>query len=313
MGRPPARRAAGAGDRYGRPDHLPSRADRSGAPVRGRDEQWRERNLTAARQDLGRTYLRASGPADPDRPAAGSARSQRPGAGRRSSSAGGGDGDAAAPARRIRRKPIPGDVASEIKTFGAPRQAAALEAKLTDAARAYERERYSEALSALRDLARAMPAAASVRELYGLTLYRLGRWKEALRELQAFVELSGSVDQHPVLADCERALGNHARVEVLWSELRTAGAGSDVLAEGRLVMAGSLADRGRFADAIALVEPAALRAVRKPLDRHVRQWYSLADLYERSGDLPRARDLFRKVVDADPDLSDALERLAALR
>ncbi|MHB1972865.1 MAG: tetratricopeptide repeat protein, partial [Acidimicrobiales bacterium] len=235
------------------------------------------------------------------------------GAGRRSTSAGGVDADAAAPARRIRRKPVPGDVASEIRSFGAPRQAAALEAKLADAARAYERERYSEALSALRDLARTVPAAASVRELYGLTLYRLGRWKEALREMQAFVELSGSVDQHPVLADCERALGHHARVEVLWSELRTAGAGSDVLAEGRLVMAGSLADRGRFADAIALVEPAALRSVRKPLDRHVRQWYSLADLYERSGDLPRARELFRKVVNADPDLSDALERLAALR
>ncbi len=200
----------------------------------------------------------------------------------------------------------------EIRSFGAPRQAA-LEAKLADAARAYEHDRYGEALAVLREIARAVPGVPSVRELYGLAFYRVGRWKEALRELRAFVELTGSVDQNPVIADCERALGHHGRVEELWSELRRAGAGSDVLAEGRLVMAGSLADRGRVSDAIALLEPAATRPVRRPLDRHLRQWYALADLYERSGDIPRARELFRRVVDADAELSDAAIRLAGLR
>jgi tetratricopeptide (TPR) repeat protein len=188
---------------------------------------------------------------------------------------------------------MPADVTSDLRSFGTARQAAALELRLADAARSYERERYSEALSSLRDIARTVPGVAAVRELYGLTLYRLGRWKEALRELGAFVELSASVDQHPVMADCERALGRHGRVEDLWAELRRTGAGSDVLAEGRLVMAGSLADRGRLADAIMLLEPAALRPVRKPLARHIRQWSALADLYERSSDLPRARELFR--------------------
>ncbi|HVC25260.1 MAG TPA: tetratricopeptide repeat protein [Acidimicrobiales bacterium] len=208
---------------------------------------------------------------------------------------------------------MPGAVATEIRSFGTPRQAAALEARLADAARAYERDRYTDALSALRDLARTVPGVAAVRELYGLTLYRLGRWKDALRELNSFIDLTGSVDQHPVVADCERALGRHARVEALWADLRRAGAGSDVLAEGRLVMAGSFADRGRLADAIALLEPAVHRQVRKPLDRHLRQWYALADLYERSGDLPRSRELFRRVVDADAELSDAVVRLANLR
>lgn len=208
---------------------------------------------------------------------------------------------------------MPSEVASEIRSFGTARQAAALESRLADAVRAYERDRYSEALSTLREIARTVPGVAAVRELYGLTLYRLGRWKEALRQMNAFVELTGSVDQHPVIADCERALGRHARVEELWAELRRAGAGSDVLAEGRLVMAGSLADRGRLADAIALLEPTVQRQVRKPVPRHVRQWYALADLYERSGDLPRARELFRRVVDSDAELSDALERLANLR
>jgi len=193
------------------------------------------------------------------------------------------------------------------------RDSEVLAARLADATRAYDRDRYEQALSMLRSLARSAPRSPEVRELFGLTLYRLGRWEDALHELRLFSELSGSVDQLPVLADCERALGHYDAVAALWAELRKAGAGSDVLTEGRLVMAGALADRGRLGEAIALLEPAALREVRKPLDRHIRQWYALADLYERSGDLPRAREMFRRVVDSDPELSDATERLAGLR
>jgi tetratricopeptide (TPR) repeat protein len=204
-------------------------------------------------------------------------------------------------------------VSTELRQAASPREVARIELRLADAARAYERERYTDALSVLRELVRSAPGAASVRELYGLSFYRLGRWKEAIRELRAFVELTGSVDQHPVLADCERALGHHDAVEALWHELRQAGAGSDILAEGRLVMAGSLADRGRLADAIEMLAPAANREVRRPMDRHIRQWYALSDLYERSGDLPRAREYFTRVISADAEFSNTAERLAALR
>jgi hypothetical protein len=38
----------------------------------------------------------------------------------------------------------------------------------------------------------------------------------------------------------------------------------------------------------------------------------LGDLYERAGDLPRARDLFARVASFDDDPLDAAERLAAL-
>ena len=200
-----------------------------------------------------------------------------------------------------------------MSSFPSKRLAAHLEARLAEAARAYERDRYYDALSILRELARTAPGVGAMRELYGLTLYRLGNWRAALRELRAFSELTGSVDQYPVAADCERALGHDARVGEIWSDLRRAGASSDVVAEGRLVMAGSLADCGRIDEAIALLEPAAARHVNRPQERHVRQWYLLADLYERSGDIPRARELFGRVVAADPELSDAAERLAALR
>jgi hypothetical protein len=53
--------------------------------------------------------------------------------------------------------------------------------------------------------------------------------------------------------------------------------------------------------------------VKKPKDHHLRQWYALADLYERAGDIPRARDLFNRVASIDPDAFDIRERLQALR
>jgi hypothetical protein len=41
--------------------------------------------------------------------------------------------------------------------------------------------------------------------------------------------------------------------------------------------------------------------------------YALADLHERAGDLPRARELFGIVAANDPELGDVEARLRALR
>ena len=61
-----------------------------------------------------------------------------------------------------------------------------LEAKVKDAGKAFRRERFEEARAILRPLAEQAPTAESVRELLGLTYYRLGRWKLAVTELEAF-------------------------------------------------------------------------------------------------------------------------------
>ena len=39
----------------------------------------------------------------------------------------------------------------------------------------------------------------------------------------------------------------------------------------------------------------------------------LGDVVERSGDVPRARQLFRRVADADPSFADVQSRIRALR
>jgi tetratricopeptide (TPR) repeat protein len=187
-----------------------------------------------------------------------------------------------------------------------------LESGLKDASRAFRRDRYEEARKILRPLAERAPTAVSVRELLGLTYYRLGKWKQATTELEAFRELSGSTEQHPVLADCYRALGRHAAVAELWEELRAVSPSAPLVAEGRIVYAGSLADQGRLTDAIGVLE-AAKRPAKRPQEHHLRLAYALADLYERAGDVPKARQLFTVVASGDPDLGDVAARLRALR
>ena len=190
------------------------------------------------------------------------------------------------------------------------KRAVRLEGRLSDAATAYAAERYPEARAVLAPVVAEVPDLAEARELYGLTLYRLGRWREAARELDAFVELTGgSTEQHPVLADCRRALGQYSRVEELWEELRTSSPSGPLVNEGRIVAAGALADQGRLADAIALLGKG-FRIPMRPMDLHLRRAYALADLYERSGDVPQARLLFTQVARAEPDFLDAAERAA---
>ncbi|HKN40633.1 MAG TPA: hypothetical protein VJ622_05370 [Acidimicrobiia bacterium] len=178
-------------------------------------------------------------------------------------------------------------------------------------ARALDRGYEREALRILRPYREPHPDSANLRELLGLTYYRLGRWSLAQKELEAFVALTGSTEQHPVLMDCARALGRFQRVQTLWEELRAASPAAEVVTEGRIVAAGALADRGLLDEAIKVLERAPANP-RRILPHHLRLWYALADLQERAGDLPAARALFRKVSAQDPAFVDVAERLAAL-
>ena len=183
--------------------------------------------------------------------------------------------------------------------------------RLRSASRAFERERFPEARSLLKPLAERAPGSAPVRELYGLTLYRLGQWKAAIKELEAFRTLTGSTEQHPVLADCYRALRRYDEVDELWSELRAASPSAELVAEGRIVAAGALADRDALVPAITLLE-AGLKPSKRLKPHQLRLLYVLADLVERAGDIPRARQLFTRVAEADPDFADVEHRRRAL-
>jgi tetratricopeptide (TPR) repeat protein len=181
-----------------------------------------------------------------------------------------------------------------------------------DAADAFARDHERDALRLLRPLRDALPDSPRVRELLGLTHYRLGHYPAATRELEAFAELSGSVEQHPVLMDSYRAQRRWRRVDERWRELTAASPGAEIVTEGRIVAAGSLADRGRIDDALRLLTRAD-KKVAKPKPHHLRLWYALADLEERAGNVPRARALFDRVRREDAAFADVAERLAGLR
>ena len=113
--------------------------------------------------------------------------------------------------------------------------------------------------------------------------------------------------------DCQRAMHKPKKVAELWSELRQSSPDPDVLAEGRIVAAASLADSGDLNGAIAMLATRRVRkALRNPSERHLRQWYLLGDLYERAGDVPKAREYFERVRRATPDAYDVTERLRNL-
>jgi tetratricopeptide (TPR) repeat protein len=209
---------------------------------------------------------------------------------------------------------LPTEVVEEITGAVGRAKAGKVADRLAAAARAYERDRYPEALRITRDLVDQVPESAAARELHGLVCYRLGRWREAVRHLDASRKLSGGdPSQVPVLMDCHRAMGHHRRVEALWKELRGLSPSADVLVEGRLVLAEDLAEVGKLDEAILVLATAGgARNLRNPGDRHLRQWYVLADLYERAGNVPLARELFGRVATVDPELADVTERLAAL-
>jgi tetratricopeptide (TPR) repeat protein len=209
------------------------------------------------------------------------------------------------------RHTVPAPVTAEIAGAAGTRVGAKLAERLAEAVHAYDRDRYQDSLRILRPLARAVPTSPAVRELYGLTLYRLGRWRAALDEFEQYRAMTNSYDQYPAMMDCQRALHVHRAVDELWDDLRQASPSAEVVAEGRIVMAGSLADRGDLPGAIKLLERDV--AMKKPRLHHLREWYALADLYERAGDVPRARDLFRRVEAANPDVFDTHDRLRALR
>jgi len=188
-----------------------------------------------------------------------------------------------------------------------------VERALVEAAAAYNRGRAQDAWRILRPLTRDNPDASAIRELAGLALYRLGRWKAAAQELEEFRRLTGSVEQHPVLADCYRATGRYKPVTTLWNELKAASPGPELMNEGRIVAAGARADQGDLRGAIELLEMGPVRAKRAPKIHDLRLWYALADLYERAGDAPKARELLARVVKADATMADAAERLQGLQ
>jgi uncharacterized protein HemY len=202
-------------------------------------------------------------------------------------------------------------VAAKVDDVLEPRRAARLKDRLLQAQVALEGERFTDSLRMARSLAKEMPQVAAVHEVIGLSSYRLGKWRDAIASLEIARNLRPRVEDLPVLADCYRALRRWTEVDEVWAEIKESSPSHEVMSEGRIVYAGSLAERGDMRGAIALMAKTA-SIPRRIKPHHLKQWYVLADLYDRAGDVRRARDMFRRIAAVDARYADVTQRIASL-
>lgn len=218
------------------------------------------------------------------------------------------------PAQEVKRPAevaLSADAIREVARVVDPRRAEKLATKLESARYALDRERYSEAKRIARALLKETTRIAAVHEVIGLASYRLGQWRDATAALEMARHMSERVEHLPILADCYRAQKRWSDVDGVWKDLKEESPAPDIMAEGRIVMAGSLADRGDLHAAIELMTKAA-SVPRRIREYHLRQWYVLADLYDRAGDIQRARELFARLASHDSGFADVRDRLKSL-
>jgi tetratricopeptide (TPR) repeat protein len=115
----------------------------------------------------------------------------------------------------------------------------------------------------------------------------------------------------PVLADAYRAVKRWAKVNDLWEELKGLSPHPAILAEGRIVAAGALSDQGKMAEAIDMFK-SVLSVPKRVQEYHLREWYVVADLNDRVGNVADARRLFDRIMKYDREFADVVDRARQL-
>jgi tetratricopeptide (TPR) repeat protein len=215
-------------------------------------------------------------------------------------------------AKPRRRAGLPGEVVSELRQAARTGKAEDAIARLERAAELYQREDYRGAATEAGKAKALAPRSASVREMLGLALYALERYREALTEMQAYRRMSGRADQNHIIADCLRAVDRPDRAVPLAEEaLASRGVPLRAKTEAVIVAASALADEGKFDQALGL-----LRRIRTRDDvagfEVMRVWYVTGDILARAGRTQEAAREFRKILRHDAGAYDAAERLAQL-
>jgi tetratricopeptide (TPR) repeat protein len=148
---------------------------------------------------------------------------------------------------------------------------------------------------------------AVVRETAGYAAYRAGHYEIALKELRAANRISGDVTAWPVMADCERGLGNPLKALKMAGSPEVSRLGKAEEIEMRIVAAGARRDLGEFDAAVVTLQCRELQNDREPWSLRIR--YAYADALEASGRKEEAREWFAKCAALDlDDETDAAER-----
>ena len=163
----------------------------------------------------------------------------------------------------------------------------------------------------LAEATRIASRVGAVREAAGLTAYATGRWAQARSELRAARRLSGSDEFLPMIADCERGLGNPERALDLAGSPEAARLDKATTVELRIVASGARRDLGQLDAAVVTLQCPELRDESKPWSARLR--YAYADALLAAGRTSDAVEWFERAAHADLDgETEAQERLDEL-
>lgn len=206
---------------------------------------------------------------------------------------------------------MPRAVVDEIRQTARRGQAEAALRAFERAVALLERGRDAQAVTAAEEAKVLASRSGAVREVLGIALYRAGRFRDALRELQAYRRMTGRVDQNHLMADAQRGLGQPARALPLVREALQARLPDEARAEAAIVGASALADLGRTVEALAMLRGFRTRGAQSR-EFDLRVWYVTGDLLERMGRTEEAVQEFRRIMRHDAAAFDVAERVAAL-
>ena len=206
---------------------------------------------------------------------------------------------------------LPPDIAEELKRTARPADRDKALRALERAADLLSEGAAGEAAKEAEKAKRMAPRSSAVREILGLSYYRQGRFRDALREMQAYRRMSGRADQNHIIADCHRALGHAEKAIPLAEEALSAPISDEAKAEAVVVAASALADRERYAEALGILRRFPTRPdVGRPYD--LRVWYVAGRILARAGRRAEAAREFRRVLRHDQSAFDTAEQLAQL-
>ena len=141
---------------------------------------------------------------------------------------------------------------------------------------------------------------ATVRAAAGEMAYAQGDFSTALIDLKAARRIAGGWDYLPMIADCERGLGQPARAISVLQPLVRARVEPDVRIEALIVIAGARADLGQLEAAILTLKVPELTTLPAGLARS-RLQYAYAQALHGAGRTEEAREWMHRAAASDID------------
>ncbi len=168
---------------------------------------------------------------------------------------------------------------------------------LQEAAYAFAAAKYRQAIPKLEEAKKLATSVATIRELLGLSYYRIGEWESTLKEMRAFRRLAGETTHMAVELDVLRALGRKEDVEKTWRLFKELGGDTWAKSEAKVVYGSFLLEEGRAREAWKIVKPD--RLVADAAEHTLREWYVAARVAATLGDSETALKLVKAIEKRD--------------